>query len=132
MPNRTPLHMSPAQAAHVAGVSRWTIMRAIKSHELQATRDNRNQWKITSDALDAWRASTVRTPDAPHTSHTSIEAINLHQQLAEQTSRATIAEALLIHERSLNADLKADRDHWRQQATALLKQPPKRHRWWPW
>ena len=64
-PLHTLSHMSPAQAAQVADVSRWTIMRAIKSRDLQASRDNRNQWRIASDALEAWRAHTVRTPRTP-------------------------------------------------------------------
>ncbi|WP_394356098.1 helix-turn-helix domain-containing protein, partial [Brytella acorum] len=46
--------MSPAQAAQVTDVSRWTIMRAIKSGDLQAFRDNKNQWRIKTDDLNAW------------------------------------------------------------------------------
>ena len=49
-----PAHMSPAQAAEVVGVSRWSIMRAINARKLQAVRGNRNQWLIASDDLAAW------------------------------------------------------------------------------
>lgn len=48
-------HMSPEAAAQVAGTTRWTIMRAIKSQRLRATRDNRNQWRITPEDLETWR-----------------------------------------------------------------------------
>lgn len=51
----TPL--SPAQAAQVAGVSRWTVVRAINSQALRATRDNRNQWRIRPEDLGTWRAA---------------------------------------------------------------------------
>lgn len=128
----TPAHMSPAQAAHVAGVSRWTIMRAINSQELQAVRDNRNQWRIAPDALDMWRASTVRTPADLHTLHTIEVAHDLREKLAAETARADVAEALLDRERKALDDLRADRDAWKQQATALLVTPPKRRTWWPW
>lgn len=59
-------HLSPTQAAQAVSVSRWTIMRAIKVHELKATRDNRNHWKIDPDELNRWSASTVRTVEVAH------------------------------------------------------------------
>lgn len=42
---------------------------------------------------------------------------------------------MLNREREISADLKEDRDRWRQQATALLTD--ERHisnmpKWWPW
>lgn len=62
--------MSPEAAAQAAGTTRWTIMRAIKAQRLRATRDNRNQWRITPEDLDAWRhahlahsALSVRTDE---------------------------------------------------------------------
>jgi excisionase family DNA binding protein len=50
-------HLSPAQAAKAAGVSRWTVVRAINSQALQARRDNRNQWRIEPEDLEAWRSA---------------------------------------------------------------------------
>jgi excisionase family DNA binding protein len=47
--------MSPETAAQVAGTTRWTIMRAIKSQRLPATRDDRNQWRITLEDLGTWQ-----------------------------------------------------------------------------
>lgn len=131
MEAHTPLHMSPAQAAQVAGVSRWTIMRAIKSNDLMAIRDNRNQWKITQNALDNWRGHSVRTPEKLHQIPANEFGSDLQKQLREHIARADLAEALLARERDANADLKADRDYWRQQATVLLenKRLP-RWRWW--
>lgn len=113
-------HMSPAQAAHTAGVSRWTIMRAIKSQELLAIRDNRNHWRITPEALNMWKNSTVRTPETLHTS----EIDKLREDLSKETSRADVAEALL-------EATSADRDHWRAMAEKLADGSRKRG-WWPW
>ena len=129
-PLHTLSHMSPAQAAQVADVSRWTIMRAIKSRDLQASRDNRNQWRIASDALEAWRAHTVRTPLIPHTQHTQETIAELREKLAAETARADVAEALLAHERKALAATENDRDSWRAVAEKLADRP--RRSWWPW
>lgn len=118
MSAHTKLHMSPAQAALAANVSRWTIMRAIKSHDLRATRDNRNQWRIAQEDLDSWRLPSVRTPEAPHTPHSpevEIE-IELREKLAAATARADAAEA--------------DRDRWQAMAEKLADRP--RKGWWLW
>jgi hypothetical protein len=40
--------------------------------------------------------------------------------------------AALAREREALDDLRAERDAWKQQATALLAAPPKRRNWWPW
>lgn len=116
-------HMSPAQAAQVAGVSRWTIMRAIKAQELQATRDNRNLWRITPDALDMWRASTVRTPTDLHTSHTPEIVAELRERLSAEMVRADSAERA-------RDQAEADRDRWQAMAEKLADRP--RRKWWPW
>jgi excisionase family DNA binding protein len=125
----TPSHMSPAQAAQVAGVSRWTIMRAIKSHELLANRDNRNQWKIAAEDLNRWRLHSVRTPEVLHTMHTSEAEITLREKLAAETTRAEVAEALLARERDALASTEADRDRWQAVAEKLAARP---RSWWPW
>ena len=41
-------------------------------------------------------------------------------------------EAMLHREREALAEVRADRDAWKQQATALLAAPPNRRSWWPW
>ncbi len=41
-------------------------------------------------------------------------------------------EAMLVREREALEEVRADRDAWKQQATALLAAPLKRRRWWPW
>ena len=57
----TTSHMTPAQAAQAANVSRWAIMRAIKSHKLKAHRDNRNHWKTSQNDLDMWAAHSAHS-----------------------------------------------------------------------
>lgn len=119
MSAHTTVHMSPAQVAQAVGVSRWTVMRAIKSHDLKASRDNRNQWRISPEALADWQSHNVRTPDDPHTTHTqrADEAlVELREKLAAAVARADAAEA--------------ERDRWQAMAERLAVQP--RRKWWPW
>ncbi|MGJ8690826.1 MAG: helix-turn-helix domain-containing protein [Gammaproteobacteria bacterium] len=110
--------MSPAQAAQVAGVSRWTIMRAINSHKLKANRDNRNYWRISSDCLDAWCAHSVRQQHTAHPENSS----ELRKRLARETARADAAERA-------RDQAEIDRDAWREMAEKTIQHPK---RWWPW
>lgn len=108
-------HMSPAQAAQVVGVSRWTVMRAIKSQSLHAIRDNKNQWRISSADLDAWMSHSVQFDNAAPDVHTRELIAQLREKLASETSRADAAEA--------------DRDRWQAMAHKLVDRP---RSWWPW
>lgn len=106
--------MSPAQAAQVASVSRWTIMRAIKSHNLKASRDNKNQWKIAIDDLSDWMLHTVRKKSELHTVHTIEEGAELRAKLAAETVRADAAERA-------REQAEADRDLWRAACMEITK-----------
>lgn len=116
-PLHTSSHMSPAQAAQVVNVSRWTIMRALKSLELPAIRDNRNRWQIARKDLEAWRSHSVHRQQDSHTSHTP-EALEL---------AAAKAEIGQLRERLAALDTEAER--WRVMAEKLATRP---RRWWPW
>jgi DNA-binding MurR/RpiR family transcriptional regulator len=105
-------NMSPAQAAQCVGVSRWTIMRAIKSQDLLAFRDNKNQWKIASEVLKAWRPSIEHTGAESHIMHTqsvSEEVLGLREKLAAAVSRAEAAERA-------RDQAEVDRDRWHELA----------------
>lgn len=90
---------------------------------MQATRDNRNQWRITPDALTKWQSHSVRTPTDLHTSHTPEIVAELREKLAAESTRADVAEALLVA-------TEADRDRWQAMAEKLADRP--RRSWWPW
>lgn len=111
-------HMSPADAAQVAGVSRWAIMRAIKSHKLQARRDNRNHWQIAKDDLAQWCAHSVRHQQTAHPDETA----ELRTTLAGETARADAAERA-------REQAEADRDRWQAMAEKLTE---RRSFKWPW
>lgn len=138
-------HMSPAQAAQVAGVSRWSILRAIKSLKLKAQRDNRNGWRIAPDDLAAWCAAQgahmVRdSASAQAIAHVDAVA-ELRERLAASETRAAALESERdsLREKLADANLRAavaaaraesngaDRDQWRAMAEKLAA----RRRWWP-
>lgn len=121
----TPAHMSPAEAAQVAGVSRWTIMRAIKTHDLRAVRDNRNHWKIDQEELDRWRtAHCAHSVPAQVALHTPADSPETLAKLAAETARADAAERA-------RDQAEADRDAWRAQAEKLADRM-ERGSWWSW
>lgn len=124
----TPSELSLSQAAKTAGKSKSTINRAIKSGKLSATRHDDGTYTIAASEL--FRVFPNGTPIGSDWSDT---------QPAPEPDAAAIRiealEAALQREREVCADLKADRDHWRQQATALLASPSQKKRkswWWPW
>lgn len=118
--------LSLSQAAKITGKSKSTINRAIKSGKLSATRHDDGTYSI--DAAELHRAF-------PRGTGSGAEWIDAQPAgTTSETDRLRIEalEAALNREREVNADLMADRDHWRQQAKALLPAPPKRRSWWPW
>jgi|LauGreDrversion4_2_1035121.scaffolds.fasta_scaffold66688_3 excisionase family DNA binding protein len=122
-------HMSPAQAAQVAGVSRWAVLRAIKAQRLKAIRDNRNNWLISPEDLASWCAAqgehTVRNGAAAHPAAQGFdmgELVELRESLARANARADGAERA-------RDQAESDRDHWRAMAERLADAP--RRRWWP-
>lgn len=122
----THAELSLSQAAKETGKSKSTINRAIKTGKLSATRHQDGTYSISASEL--FRAFPTGTPESAKWVDT--------QPPSEPDRTATIRiealEAALQREREVNADLMADRDHWRQQATALLSPPRQQRRWWAW
>lgn len=117
--NRT---LTPKQAADRAGCGRSSIMRALASGELPATRDNRGRWKIDPDALDLWagqRPVTDRTEASPEAEQAR-PGPDTAIRLAAAETRAEMLTAQL-------EELRADRDAWRAQAEKLAASRPS----WP-
>lgn len=120
--------LSLTQAAKIAGKSKSTINRAIKSGKLSATRHDDGSYSI--DGAELARAFPIGTPSgsewvsaAPPTEPTRTATLE-----AENAA----LRAALDREREALDEVRADRDAWKQQATALLAAPVKRRSWWPW
>lgn len=125
--------LSLSQAAKLTGKSKSTINRAVKTGKLSALRHEDGSYSI--DPAELSRAFSLEPPEGSKRSDAEPDANRLIE-------RIEALEAMLNREREISADLKEDRDRWRQQATALLTdqrpttlqvQPerPARRRWWP-
>jgi len=119
--------LSLSQAAKLTGKSKSTINRAIKTGKLSATRHEDGTYSI--DPSELARAFDVE----PFEGAKRRDAAPDETRLLE---RITALEAMLNREREISADLKEDRDRWRQQATAALLSNQQStvitSRWWPW
>jgi hypothetical protein len=90
------------------------LLNAINKGRLSASKDDKGQWQI--DPSELFRVYPAHHP-------------NEHGEIPlEHTETAQHLAELLDRERKLLldqiADLKADRDHWRNQATMLLTHQP--------
>ena len=107
---------SLGEAANATGKQKSTILNALKKGRLSGKKNDSGQWEIdpaelhrvyeavSSNSAKNDKTERYETPNKTGVLEANIEA--LQQQLER--------------ERELNRDLQQDRDHWRQQATALL------------
>lgn len=141
------MQYSANQAAEATGKNVATITRAIKSGKLSATKDTSGAWQIDGAELSRvypLRAQTLQLPtmqrDVPFPQGDNFtEANALREELAALRERDKLKDTILENYAAQVADLKEDRDKWRQQATNLLANqevelavpaPVKRRRWW--
>jgi hypothetical protein len=104
------------EAAKATGKQKSTITNAIKTGRISAFKNSKGEWSIdpaelhrvyravSSDSFKNGKTERYETPDRTGVLEAKIEAL----------------QQLLDREREINRDLQQDRDHWRQQATALL------------
>ena len=123
----TMLELSLSQAAKLAKKSKSTINRAIKTGKISATRHDDGSYSI--DPAELSRAFEIEPLDSSTRSTVEPGGTLMLQ-------RIEALEAMLNREREISADLKEDRDRWRQQATALLTdqrpEPSSGFSWWRW
>lgn len=118
--------LSLSQAAKLTGKSKSTINRAIKTGKISATRHDDGSYAI--DPAELSRAFDMEPPESAKRRDAEPDDTRLIE-------RIEALEAMLNREREISAELKEDRDRWRQQATALLsdqRPAPAVRRWWPW
>ena len=127
-------------AAKATGKSKTTLHRAIKSGRISASKAEDGSYSIDPAELHrVFPAVTAGTPLGPLPKNDEERISNtlaaLRIQLEMQEKERDRERALL---QETIADLREDRDKWRQQATSLLtdlrSEPPdpiRRRRWWP-
>ena len=116
------------EAAKHLGVSKPTLSKAIKTGKLSATRREDGTWSIDN-------AELARYLDANGHRFRSETSDAVQLETAPAIDAAT--DALVAELRVVIADLRADRDAWREQAQRLalpapkpVEQPPLG--WWAW
>ena len=119
--------LSLSQAAKLTGKSKSTINRAIKTGKVSATRHEDGTYSI--DPAELARVFDVEPPKGAKRCSEEPDGTRLLERIAA-------LEAMLSREREISADLKDDRDRWRQQATTLLtdqrRLTPIGVKWWFW
>ena len=112
-PLETPHFLTLGQAAREAGTSKATIFKALKSGRLSYVEKNSYGYKI--DPAELFRVFPQANNGNTETEQTQTDANT------QETAYLKLENELLLAQL---ADLKSDRDHWRQQATALLTYKP--------
>jgi hypothetical protein len=103
------------QAAKATGKAKTTIQRSVKSGKLSAHINESGSYSI--DPAELHRVFPLLTP--PDATQQDPKAVLLEQQIqAVQRENQMLKDHL--------SELRNDRDHWRQQATALLTDSRKR------
>jgi hypothetical protein len=124
----TTSELSLTQAAKIAGKSKSTINRAIKSGKLSATRRDDGSYSI--DGAELARVFQIGTQLDSKWISAAPPMEQVRTAILEAENAAL--RAALDREREALDEVRADRDAWKQQATALLAASPKRRSWWIW
>ena len=107
------------EAARATGKSKATISKAIKSGRLSASKDETGTFHIDPSELHRVYPPAVSS-EHKETPETTPENTDISGTIRELQARLEAAHERLSDKETVIADLREDRDRWRQQATALL------------
>lgn len=108
------------EAAKATGKSKTTIRRALEKGRISGVKNDIGEWQI--EPVELHRAYPMAHPVTvtggvpPVTGGDSVERDRLEMVERENV----LLREQLDREREIGRSLETDRDHWRQQATALL------------
>jgi hypothetical protein len=116
------------QAARLTGLGKTSLARAIRAGRLSATRDDSGRYTI--DGAELARVFPLRAPGEATGATGDATGTVARQATPDATGAALTAEVSALREmlammREQNAELKLDRDGWRDQAQRLALAPPK-------
>ena len=114
------------EAAKATGKSKATISKSIKNGRISARKDATGTFQIDPSELHRVYPPTTNNEHLEPPTNTS-ENPNIDGIIRELQARLEAAHERLSDKETVIADLREDRDRWRQQATALLadQRPPK-------
>jgi excisionase family DNA binding protein len=107
------------EAAKATGKSKATISKAIKSGRISAFKDETGTFRIDPSELQRVYPITVYS-EQKETPENTRENGDTAITIRELQTRLEAANERLSDKEAVIADLREDRDRWRQQATALL------------
>lgn len=107
------------EAAKATGKSKATISKAIKNGRISATKDETGTFRIDPAELHRVYAPTVSF-EREETQGKPVENTANDGYIRELQARLEAAQERLADKETVIADLREDRDKWRNQATALL------------
>ena len=116
-------------AAKATGKSKTTLQRALTRALISGAKSARGEYSI--DPAELHRVFPMVKSDTV-SRDPILDTLRPPDETPELRARIETLEALLAREREAVDEVRADRDAWRQQATALLAAPPKHRGWWPW
>lgn len=123
------MRYSLGTAAIAAGKSKTTIQRAIVKGRISAEKMAGGGYSI--DPAELHRVFPMANTDTV-SRDPKLDTTRPHDETPELRAKIDGLEAMLAREREALEEVRADRDAWKQQATALLAAPQKRRRWWLW
>ncbi len=107
------------EAAKATGKSKATISKAIKSGRISAQKDETGTFHIDPSELHRVYSPTVSGEHKETQANTPVNA-NTDITIRELQARLEAVQDRLCDKECVIAELKEDRDRWRQQATALI------------
>jgi hypothetical protein len=107
------------EAAKATGKSKATISKAIKSGRISAQKDETGTFHIDPSELHRVYPPAVSSEQEETQVNTATKPDN-DGAIRELQARLEAAQERLADKEGVIADLREDRDRWRQQATALL------------
>ena len=107
------------EAAKATGKSKATISKAIKSGRISAQKGDTGSFHIDPSELHRVYPPTVST-EHEETPNNTFRKPETDITIRELQARLEAANERLSDKETVIADLREDRDKWRQQATALI------------
>jgi excisionase family DNA binding protein len=107
------------EAAKATSKSKATISKAIKNGRISAHKDETGTFHIDPSELHRVYPPTAYS-ERKETPENTPERTNIDGTIRELQARLEATHERLSDKETVIADLREDRDRWRQQATALL------------
>ena len=108
--------ISPAQAAKISGVSRWTIVRALKNLEIEAHRNNRGHWAIDQGSLKEWLNAQGTPREKDESDSATVSTAPLAHSIDLENAR------LQVEVRMLREKIEQDKEQAQELANELRSQ----------